>query len=148
MAFRLKRWRMLSKRASTILPEAPKRRVRFEEEISFIPSIKRDIVRTVGFFLREISDKETPYQMTICLSDYSLGRLGYYDLSYKSLDVAKKQYDEIIEAVKSVREIVEYNMLPCADMEKMCRQTIDAVLDKATIFDSTYHGKYRGRNAA
>lgn len=116
-----------------------------EEEIVFVPAIKKDMVRTVYVFLREINYPEAPYQMTITLNDYSFGRLGYYDLSYKSLDEAKKQFDDIIKVIKEVREEAEYNLLPCYEMEKLCKKSIDKVLQHAHVYDSTYHGRYNGR---
>lgn len=135
---------MLSKRANfnifsqkIELPNKEKY-LRMEEEISFIPSIKRDTVKTISIFLRETNQKDHQFQITICLNDYSLGRLGYYDLSYNKEDIAKKQFEEIIEALKKAREHIEYNMLPSGQMESICKKSIDAVLDKAGVFDSTY----------
>lgn len=131
---------MLSKRAKDIVYK-----LRFEEEVVFIPSTKTDMVKTVFVFLREVKQPDYPFQITICLNDMSLGRLGYYDLSYKNVETAKKEYNSIIKAIKAVREEVEYIQMSCIDIERMCRKAIDAVLEYAVMFDSTYHGKYRGR---
>lgn len=127
------------------VPNQLNKRIRLQEEISFIPSIKRDVVKSVYVFLREILAKDHPFQITVALHDSSLGRLGYYDLSYTDLATAKQQYTDIIDAILRVREHIEYNMLPSPEVEKLCKQEIDAVLDNANMFDSSYHGKYRGR---
>ena len=142
-----KRANITSKEIDPVVTPQPKR-IRIEKEIVFIPSIKRDMIRNVYIFLREVNSSEAPFQITVTLHDYSLGRLGYYDLSYKNLANAKKQFEDIIRVLEEVREDMEYNMLPCHDMEKICRKSIDAVLQHAAVCDSSYHGKSRGREAA
>lgn len=132
---------MLSKRASTQqLPVYPKR-FREEAEITFVPSTRIDLVRTAHIFLREVNQPSYPYQITVTVNDSSLGRLGYYDLSYNDLDTAKKEYKRIIDSVENVREHIEYLQISSYQIEKLLRSELDAIIKDAVVFDSTYSGK-------
>lgn len=135
---------MLSKRASLNPPlEKLPRRFRIEEEVTFIPSMKRDDIKAISIFLREVNQPEYPFQITIALNDHGLGRLGYYDLSYKDQETAQGEFNSVLESIRDVREQVEYYQMSSAQIEKLCRNAIDSVLHKAVSFDSTYFSKHR-----
>lgn len=122
----------LSKRAS--------KEFRLQEEITFIPSTRFDVIRTVMIFLTDTENKNCQYQITVYIMDQGMGRLGYYDFSFDSFEDAKKTYQEIANIIKKVRREVETKMLPSTQVEMLCKKALDPLSKKDKV-SSSYYGR-------